>query len=57
MLQGVAGVPDGRDADLRLLQVGVGEARRVQHGLGSALGLGAGDVTADAVDVGILGGG
>ena len=41
---GVAVVPHGGDADLRLLHVVVGQARAVEHGLDGALGLGLRDV-------------
>ena len=45
----VALVPAARDADLRLVHVGFGEARRVEHGLRRALALGLRDAAGDAV--------
>ncbi|TKW50631.1 hypothetical protein CTA1_5680 [Colletotrichum tanaceti] len=48
---GVALVPDGRDADLGLVHVVIGEAGGVQHGLGGALGLGLRDVGRDLVQL------
>ncbi|KAK1526013.1 uncharacterized protein CCOS01_08431 [Colletotrichum costaricense] len=48
---GVALVPDGRDADLGLVHVVLGQAGGVQHGLGGALGFGLGDVGRDLVQL------
>jgi hypothetical protein len=52
---GVALVPDRRDADLRLAEVGIGEADAVEHGLRGALRLGLGDAGAVLVELWLVG--
>lgn len=54
---GVALVPDGGDPDLRLAEVGVGEADAVEHGLRRALRLGLRDARAVLVELGLVGDG
>ena len=53
----VALVPDGGDADLGLVHVGLAEPRRVEHGLRGALGLGLGDGLGDLVELVLPAGG
>ena len=54
---GVPLVPHGGDPDLRLAEVGVGEADAVEHGLRGALRLGFGDARAVLVELGLVGDG
>lgn len=54
---GVPLVPHGGDPDLRLAEVGVGEADAVEHGLRGALRLGLGDARAVLVELGLVGDG
>ena len=52
---GVPLVPHRGDADLRLAEVGVGEADPVEHGLRGALRLGLRDARAVLVELGLVG--
>lgn len=54
---GVPLVPDGGDPDLRLAEVGVGEAYAVEHGLRRPLRLGLRDARAVLVELGLVGDG
>lgn len=54
---GVPLVPDGGDPDLRLAEVGVGEADAVEHGLRRPLRLGLRDARAVLVELGLVGDG
>lgn len=54
---GVPLVPDGGDPDLRLVEVGIGEADAVEHGLRRPLRLGLRDARAVLIELGLVGDG